>query len=235
MAAIRSKKSAATKGRGAKRTPPKGSDKGSGEASDKGRDKAVDEDALLKSVPGGLASAFVTQKLHEKQLAVAGLSGESVWEGDEPAVPEEIAALDHDELSNLLAAFTNAYSTALYFASKSYIEHGFYEQIVEYLESVALFESEQSNDTKRKAEARIYEPVVAAKALAQSAYSNYVRFRDKGTTLKLKHATVSRVGGFMSDESEAEDTSAAKKSTRGKSAGNAKGRSRGTGRARSRK
>jgi hypothetical protein len=218
-----------TKRRGAKRTPSQSSDTASK------RDKTGgSEKELLKLVPGGLANAFVNQKLHEKQLALAGLSGESKWEGDEPQIPDEIAGSDHDELSNLLGAFTNAYSTALYFSSKAYIEHGFYEQISEYLESLAILDSTESNDTKRKAEARTKAEVVAAKALQQSAYSDYVRFRDKAYALKMKHATVSRVGGFMSDEAEAEDTGALKRSsTRGKAAGAAKGRGRGSSRARS--
>ena len=41
--------------------------------------------------------------------------------------------------------------------------------------------------------------------LEQLAYSDYVRMRELGKTLKIRHATVSRVGGFVAEETETED------------------------------
>jgi hypothetical protein len=173
--------------------------------------------------------------LHEKRLQVAGLAAPDDWDGEMPEIPDDIAAVDHDELSNLLGAFVRAFSTATWYASKAYIESGFYDDIADYLESAAMLEAEESNDTKRRAAARTDEMVVAAKALHRGAYSDYVRFRDLANTLKMRHATVSRVGGFVGDEAEAEDMGAIKRSVRGKAAGAAKGTAKGTGRSRSRK
>ena len=198
---------------------------------------ATTDDELMELVPAGLVHSFVTQKLHEKRLGVAGLAAPGDWEGDMPEIPDDMAGSDHDELSNLLGEFVNAFSTATWYASRSYIESGFYDDIVDYLENVALLESTETNDTKRKAEARTDDGVVAAKALHRAAYSDYVRFRDLANTLKMRHATVSRVGGFMTDESESEDVRSSLKlsNTRGKGVGTGRGTGKGSSRARSRK
>lgn len=197
---------------------------------------AASEDELLESVPGGLVEAFVNARLHDKNLALAGLGEPSDWNGDMPELPEDIAAEDHNTLSNLLRDFAMAHSTAVWWASKAYIEHGFYEEIVEYLTSTALMRSDATNDTLRKAAAATDETVVTAKALQQTAYSNYVRFRDLGKALKIKHSTVSRIGGFVGEDVETEDQDEApSRSTRGRSAGHSRGRSRGGSRMRNRK
>jgi hypothetical protein len=178
-------------------------------------------------VPGGLATAFVNARLHDKAIAVAGLGAPPDWEGEMPVIPDDLASTSHDEMSNLMGRFVNALSTATWRASTAYVEHGFYVQIADYLEAVAILESDQSNEAKRKAQAATSEPVVSAKALVQSAYSDYVRFRDLATTLKIKHATISRVGGFVGDEAESEDQMGAPRlSTRGTSAGRGAGATR---------
>jgi hypothetical protein len=187
----------------------------------------VSEDDLLKLVPGGLVASFVKQKLHDAALEVAGLAAPSDWEGDMPEVPDDIASVDHSELSNLLAQFVNCQSTALWHASTAYIEAGYYDEIAEYLENVSLVNSEQSNDTKRKAEAKTTDAVMAAKTLQRNAYSDYVRFRDLAKTLELRWKTVSRVGGFVGDEAEGEEANASKSSTRGMAAGASKAKTKG--------
>jgi hypothetical protein len=187
----------------------------------------TDEADLLKLVPGGLVASFVKQKLHDAALEVAGLAAPADWDGDMPQVPDNIAAVDHSELSNLLAQFVNCQSTALWHASTAYIEAGYYDEIAEYLENVSLVNSAQSNDTKRKAEAKTTDAVMAAKTLQRNAYSDYVRFRDLAKTLELRWKTVSRVGGFVGDEAEGEEASASKSSTRGMSAGASKAKTKG--------
>jgi hypothetical protein len=215
----------------AKKTSAKpGPQEGAGRSAAKGKGDDINEDELLKLVPPGLAAAYVNSKLHDKQLTLAGLGAPKDWEGEMPEVPEDIATEDHDSLSNLLAAFSNALSTALWQASMAYIEAEFFSDIAEYLENVAIVDSTESNDTKRKADARTNESVVGAKALHRSRYSDYVRFRDLAKTLEHRLRTVSRVGGFVGDEAEAEDARASKPSTRGKSAGASKGTARGSGR-----
>jgi hypothetical protein len=189
---------------------------------------ALDDDALKELVPSGIAHSFVRSKLHDKALAVAGLSEPANWDGDMPEMPDDIASLDHDELSNLHAAFTNAFSTAQWYASRYYVEADAYEEIADYLENVALTDSDQSNDTKRKAEARTDERVVAAKALERDAYRNYVRFRDLAATLDRRARAVSRVGGFISDESEVEEQRPGRAmASRGRAAGASRGDAKG--------
>lgn len=188
---------------------------------------AMNDQQLLELVPGGLAQAFVTGKLHTKQLAIAGLGGEPDWNGKMPEVPNDIAAEDHNSLSNLLASLVNAYSTALWYASKSHIEAGLYEDIVEYLEAIVLLNVEGSNKEQREAKVITDGRVIAAKSLLRSANTDYIRFRDTAERLRAKHATVSRVGGFVGDEARAEIAGAIKGSTRGKSIGKAKGSSQG--------
>lgn len=193
----------------------------------KAENGALDDAALKELVPSGMAHSFVRSKMHDKALAVAGLGEPADWDGEMPELPDDIATLDHDMLSNLHAAFTNAYSTAQWYASRFYVEADAYEEIADYLENVALSDSNQSNDTKRKAEARTDERVVAAKALERDAYRNYVRFRDLAATLDRRAKAVSRIGGFIGDEAEHEEARAAKLSTRGRSAGASRGDSKG--------
>jgi hypothetical protein len=194
------------------------------------------EDELLELVPGGLATAFVNARLHDKALALAGLGAPSDWDGEMPEIPEDIAGQDHDTLSNLLGDFASALSTSIWHASKAYIEHGFYKQVGDYLEDVAVLESTQSSEQKRKADAATQESVVTARALEQTAYSEYVRFRELGKTLKIRHATVSRVGGFVAEDVETEDQDEApKRSSRGAGAGTARGGGRPSGRNRARR
>jgi hypothetical protein len=229
-----------------RRRRPSSGDNGSADGSSKGQlalslpsrkaKDGPDEESLLAMVPGGLATAFVNARLHDKAIAVAGLGTPPDWEGAMPEIPDDLASTDHNTMSNLMGQFVNALSTATWRASTAYVEHGFYVQIADYLESIALLESQQSNEGKRKADAATSEPVVSAKALVQTAYSDYVRFRDLATTLKLKHATISRVGGFVGDEAESEDQLRAPSlSTRGASPGKAVGSQRKRTRIRSRK
>jgi hypothetical protein len=194
----------------------------------------TDED-LRELVPAGIESAFLKSKLHDKALGIAGLGAPGDWDGDMPDIPSDIGTIDHEQMANLLGELASALSTSLWQASKAYIEADAYGEIVEYLEDVALLDANESNEGKRKAQARTDERVVAAKAMERTAYHNYVRFRDLAKTIEHKWRTVSRVGGFVSDEAEGESASAIKRSTRGKAAGTAKGRARGTGRPRSSK
>ena len=198
----------------------------------KKKDQGPSEEELLALVPGGLATAFVNARMHDRALALAGLSEPSDWDGDMPELPEDIAREDHDTLSNLLGDFASCLSTSTWHASKAYIQHGFYKQVGDYLEDVAILESEQSNEQKRKADAATQESVVTARALEQTAYSEYVRFRELGKTLKIRHATVSRVGGFVAEDTETEDQDETpRRSTRGRGAGSSQGGGRGSGRA----
>ena len=187
----------------------------------------LDDKALKRLVPAGLAASFVKAKLHDKALAVAGLGEPDDWNGNMPFLPEDIGTVDHEMMANLLGDLASALSTAVWNASKNYIEADSYHEIAEYLEDVALLEANESNEPKRKAAARTDERVVAAKALERTAYYNYVRFRDLARTLEHQWRTVSRVGGFISDEAEAETAGAIKRSTRGKTVGQSRGSSRG--------
>jgi hypothetical protein len=198
-------------------------------------DGALTDEDLRELVPAGIESAFLKSKLHDKALGIAGLGAPGDWDGDMPDIPSDIGTIDHEQMANLLGELASALSTSLWQASKAYIEADAYGEIVEYLEDVALLDANESNEGKRKAQARTDERVVAAKAMERTAYHNYVRFRDLAKTIEHKWRTVSRVGGFVSDEAEGESASAIKRSTRGKAAGTAKGRARGTGRPRSSK
>src|SRR3954467_9915508 len=190
------------------------------------------EEELLALVPWSLATAFVNARMHDRALALEGLGEPSDWDGEMPELPEEVASEDHDSLSNLLGDFASCLSTSTWHAAKAYIQHGFYKQVGDYLEDVAVLESQESSEQKRKADAATQEVVVAARALEQLAYSDYVRFRELGKTLKIRHATVSRVGGFVAEEVETEDQDEApKRSSRGTGAGSSRGGARGSGRA----
>jgi hypothetical protein len=189
-------------------------------------DTPLDDAALKDLVPAGLAASFVKSKLHDKALATAGLGEPEGWDGDMPELPKDIAATDHHLLANLLATLASALSTALWNASKNYIEADAYGEIAEYLEDVALLDAEESKEGKR---------VVAAKALEKTAYHNYVRFRDLARTLEHQWRTVSRVGGFVSDEAEAETAGAIKHTTRGRASGQSRGSAKGETKRRPRK
>jgi hypothetical protein len=196
----------------------------------------LDEAALLASVPAGLATAFVNARMHDRELAVAGLGEPSDWDGAMPELPRDIAAEDHDSLSNLMRDFAVCLSTATWHAAKARIDRIFFDQVVEYVESVAILESQESSEAKRKADAATNEAVVLAKALATSAQGSMLRFQAQQANLKLQHATVSRVGGFVGDEVEAEDQNEAPRgSARGAGAGSARGSARGGGRNRGRR
>jgi hypothetical protein len=192
-----------------------------------GGDGTPTDDQLRKLIPAGLEASFVKSKLHEKSLAIAGLGEPNGWEGDMPDLPRDMAAVDHDEMANLLGAFASALSTALWQASRAYIEADAYDEIAEYLEDVALLDADESNEGKRKAQARTDERVVTARSAQRTAYHNYVRFRDLAKTIEIKWRTVSRVGGFLSDEAEGEAAHAIKRSTRGQAAGATPGSGRG--------
>jgi hypothetical protein len=144
-----------------------------------------------------------------------------------PDLPRDIAAFDHSQMSALLGDFANALSTSLWQASKAYIEADAYDQIAEYLEDVSTLDADESNEQKRKAQARTDERVVAARALQRQSYHDYVRFRDLARTIEVRWRTISRIGGFVGDEVEAEAAGAIKASTRGSAAGNARGTGRG--------
>jgi hypothetical protein len=181
---------------------------------DKGNTGDIDVTDL---VPKGLAHAFVSSKLHEKKVREAGLTPPSDFEGEMPELPDDIDAVDHSELSNLILSFQNALSTATWQASMKYIEADIYEEIAEYLENRALLSSTESNDTKRKADAKTDDKVVAFSSLGKEAYRDYVRFRDLGKTIEGKIKVLSRVGGFKDDEHEASDRNARPKMSRGAS------------------
>jgi len=191
------------------------------------------EASLREIVPKGMAASFVKAKLHDKRLALAGLGEPGKWQGDMPELPPDIGAIDHAHMANLLGELANALSTSLWQASKAYIEADAYNEIAEYLEDIALLDANESNEGKRRAAARTDERVVSARSLQRTAYHDYVRFRDLAKTIEHKWRTVSRVGGFVGDEAEAETAGAIKRSTRGKSIGAAKGTAKGTGKARS--
>jgi hypothetical protein len=198
-------------------------------------DGVLTDDDLRALIPAGIEQAFVKSKLHDKALGIAGLGAPNGWDGDMPEIPSDVGTIDHEQMANLLGDLANALSTSLWQASKAYIEADAYGEIAEYLEDVALLDADESNEGKRKAQARTDERVVAAKALEKTAYHNYVRFRDLAKTIEHKWRTVSRVGGFVGDEADAEAAGAIKRSTRGRAAGTAKGTGRGSGRARSSK
>lgn len=188
---------------------------------------APTDDTLRKLIPAGLQASFLKSKLHEKSIAIAGLGEPGDWQGDMPELPSDIAAVDHEQMASLLMSLASALSTSLWQASKAYIEADSYDEIAEYLEDVALLDADESNEGKRKAQARTDERVVAARAMQRTAYHDYVRFRDLSKTIEIKWRTVSRVGGFLSDEAEGEAASALKRPTRGQAAGSTPGSGRG--------
>lgn len=198
-------------------------------------DSVLTDDQLRALVPEGLEAAFVKSKLHDKALGVAGLGEPDDWDGNMPFIPEDIGTTDHEMMANLLGDLASALSTCVWHASRHYIEADAYDEIAEYLEDIALLDADESNEGKRKAQARTDERVVGARALQRTAYHNYVRFRDLARTLEHQWRTVSRVGGFISDEAEGEAAAIKRTSSRGKSAGTARGSSRGETTRRARK
>ena len=178
---------------------------GSSSSSAKG-DKHDDDD-----LPSGIAKAFVQSKLHEQKLRQAGLTPPEDFEGDMPELPDDVDAVDHSKLSNRMVAFQNALATATWQATMAYIEHDIAEEIKDYLENRALLASQQSNDSKRRAESKTDSHVVKWSAINKEAYHNYVRFRDLAKTIEGKIKVLSRVGGFKDDEQEASDRNAKSK------------------------
>lgn len=183
----------------------------------------LSEDDLLKLVPAGLASTVVNARLHDKRVAVAGLQAPGDYEGEWPELPEDIGKVDHNDLSNLLSRFQNAYSTAHWQHTKAYIEATVYGDVADYLEEVAVLNSDQSNEQKRKAEARTDDSVIAARAMEANARHDARRFGSMVEQLKGNVAVVSRIGGFKDDSDSSEDTTpSAPASAQGTSKGSAR-------------
>ena len=176
-------------------------------------DEAVanDDDSPKDNRLGRLADAAIKSSEHTAALRKAGLGAPPDFEGDMPELPADIDAVDHSQLSNLMHAFQNALSTATWQASTAYIEADMFEEIADYLENRALLASDQTNDTKRKAEARTDEEYLQYRGLYKTRYHDYVRFRDLAKTLEGKVKVLSRTGGFKDDEQEASDRSPAPK------------------------
>lgn len=194
---------------------------------DRDKDTSDKTDDLDGLVPSGLRGAFVHSKLHEKTIREAGLAEPTdPFEGDMPDLPDDIGAVDHDQLSQLMLDFQRAYSTAQWRASKAYIASDIYDEIADYLENRAVLDSDQSNDSKRKAEARTDNRVVAFRSKQKESYYDYVRFRDLGRTIEGKVKVLSRVGGFKDDDDSASDRSARAKESRGAARGSEKHRRR---------
>lgn len=184
------------------------------------------DDDVSSLVPRGLAGAFVNSKLHEKKLRQAGLSPPSDFEEEMPELPADIDAVDHSELSNLILSFQRALSTSTWQASMAYIAADIYGEIAEYLENRALLESQQSNDSKRRAEAKTDDTVVGFFGMQKESYHNYVRFRDLAKTIEGKVKVLSRVGGFKDDDNDASDRGAQPKASRGAGRGSSRRRTR---------
>jgi hypothetical protein len=178
-------------------------------------DDAKEKDKKAKgSHLGQLADAAIKSSEHSAALRKAGLGAPLDFEGDMPELPEDIDAVDHSQLSNLMHAFQNALSTATWQASTAYIEADMFEEIADYLENRALLASDQTNDTKRKAEARTDEEYLKYRGLYKQRYHDYVRFRDLAKTLEGRVKVLSRTGGFKDDEQEAGDRSVTKRRQR---------------------
>jgi hypothetical protein len=185
-----------------------------------------DEDDVRAMLPVGLGRVFTKSKLDyaEKTIAEFGLASPGAYEGDMPELPSDIASVDHADLSNLLMEFQKALSTARWQQSSSYIWANTYEEIADYCENVVLLNTDESNDTKRKAAARTDDKVVFFRAKQKENYNEYVRWRDLANTIDGKVKVVSRIGGFVSDEEEATERKAVKPSTRGTAKGASKAR-----------
>lgn len=199
---------------------PASSRSGLGSKLNKNKTTDVNTDDIDQLVPKGLSAAFVKSKLHEKKLREAGLSEPTdPFDGDMPDLPSDIGQTDHEELSQLMMDMQRAYSTAQWRASKAYIESDIFEEIGDYLENKALLGSKESNDGKRRADAKTDDTVVAFRGRQKEAYHDYVRFRDLGRTIEGKVKVLSRVGGFKGDDDEASDRTAKPRMSRGKAKG----------------
>jgi hypothetical protein len=188
---------------------------------DAGEDIDLDDDEIEAMLPAGLAQVHVKSKMDEARKAIEeqGLSLPGAYEGEEPELPNDISTWDHNALSDLLAQFQNAHSTASTQAAQAHIWNNTYGEIAEYLENQNLLESDQSNDTKRKAEARTEPRVVFFRAKAVYYKNESERWRTLASSLDKKGAVVSRVGGFVEGDNAQEDRRAAKPSTRGAAKG----------------
>jgi hypothetical protein len=164
------------------------------------------EEELLALVPAGLATTVVNARLHDKRVAVAGLKPTESYEREWPELPEDIGKVSHDDISNLLSDFQAAFNTAHWQQTKAYIEATVYGDVADYLEEVAILNSDQSNEQKRKAEARTSEPVMAARALESEARHDSRRFGSMVEQLAGNVKVVSRVGGFKDDAEGSDDT-----------------------------
>ena len=180
------------------------------QAKQRGRKRAaangeVSEDDLLSLVPAGLSQSVVNARLHDKRVALSGLQVQDQYEGDWPALPEDIGTVDHNDLSNLLMRFQQAFNVAHWQHTTAVIEAGIYGDVADYLEENAILSSEQSNEQKRKAEARTDDAVQAARALERQARADARRFGSMVEQLKGNVAVISRVGGFKGDSDSTED------------------------------
>lgn len=184
---------------------------------DKGSDVDLNDDEIEAMLPTALSRAFVGTQIERMNESIEklGLKPPSEYEGDMPDLPEEIADLTHDELSNLMAQFQNALSTATWQASVAHVQNNTFDEIADYLENRAILDSDQSTEQKRKADARTDDTVVFFRGMSQHASNQYVLYRDLAKTIDGKIKVVSRVGGFLGDEQEDSDVRADKASTRG--------------------
>jgi hypothetical protein len=191
----------------------------------KAADFDASDDEIKKMLPSSLSRAFVESKLHEKHVKQAGLTPPGDYEPDMPQLPEDVGSTTHDELSNLLLQHQSALSTASWRASMFYIEADMMEEIADYLEARAILASDESNDAKRRADAKTDERVVFFRAKQKAAYHDYVRFRDLASDLKGRVAVISRVGGFKDED---EGGSDARVQRAGSSKGTSKGAAKGS-------
>lgn len=184
----------------------------------------ITEDDLLELVPAGLATTVVNARLHDKRVGVAGLKPPGDYEDEWPELPDDIGKVTHEDLSNLMARFQDAYAVAHWQHTKAYIEASVFGDVADYLEEYAVLNSDQSNEQKRKAEARTDDAVMAARALEADARHDARRFGSMVEQLKGNVAVISRVGGFKDDAESSEDTTPSQPaSARGTSKGTSKG------------
>jgi hypothetical protein len=184
-------------------------------------DFAPDDDEIVEMIPKGLGRVFVQSSLDnaEKMVAEFGLAAPTSYDGDMPELPDDIAEVDHDQLSQLLVDFQNAHSTAVWQQSNNYVWASTFEEIADYVHATALLDTDESNKEKREAQASVTPQVSYFRAKHREHYNSYVRWRDLAKTIEGKVKVISRIGGFKEDGEEAEAVSAVKSSTRGKAAG----------------
>lgn len=181
----------------------------------------LDEDEVEAMLPTPLAQLHIRSKLDyaEAQIEEQGLKLTGAYEGDMPELPNDISGYSHADMSDLLAQFQNAHSTASAQASQATIMGNTYGELAEYVEDLAILESDQSNAEKRKAEARTDGTVVFFRAKAADYRNQSRRWTDLAGELRGKTAVVSRVGGFVEGDGAQSDLRAAKPSTRGAAKG----------------